>query len=593
MIPPQLPHNCRSPGERILFSRFRDDPKTVDWIVLHSLGVAKHPKRLGGEIDFVVIVPSEGVLCLEVKGGSVARKGGVWFYGSGTFTETSVVGPFRQAAEAMHAIREYATRQDPSLKGIVFFSGVLFTYVCFDTISGEWHPWQYADRCVLTRCPISEVCLDILGKAHRYIRKTPSAKWYDPLRSRPNREQVNSLINILRGDFEYFVSPRIVVKETEREISRFTAEQFSALDVLAENDRIMYKGPAGTGKTFLAIEAARRSLAQNKRTLLICYNRLLGQWLASQTKSLAEQYWGLLTAGTLHRFLLQLSGLRPSGENESGLWSKKVPEAVIERVLTGVVNTPYCDTLIVDEAQDLVTEESLDVLDLLLNGGLAGGRWVMFGDFERQAIYNPHELNGVLNALGLIKHRSPVHFVYPLRVNCRNTEPIAMGVQLLSRLHPAYSRVLNVGRGVDIDVDFYTSPEEQTSLLRSRIKALLEYFLPSQIVILSTRGDRASCAGALYHVKTRFKLQPLRNERIRNDDTVGFATIHAFKGMESPPIILTDLVEIDSYRAETLLYVGISRARLKLVMLMHENSRATYLDLVRKGFESRMEKEAD
>jgi hypothetical protein len=43
--------------------------------------------------------------------------------------------------------------------------------------------------------------------------------------------------------------------------------------------------------------------------------------------------------------------------------------------------------LVIDEAQDLLEDEYLDVLDLLVKGGLAGGRWAFFGDFERQAIY--------------------------------------------------------------------------------------------------------------------------------------------------------------------------------------------------------------
>ena len=67
MIPSQLPTDCKSPGERSLFPRFKNDPDTAGWIVLHSLGVAKHPKRIEGELDFVVIVPGAGILCLEVK----------------------------------------------------------------------------------------------------------------------------------------------------------------------------------------------------------------------------------------------------------------------------------------------------------------------------------------------------------------------------------------------------------------------------------------------------------------------------------------------------------------------------------------------
>ena len=256
MIPPHIAQDCQSPGEKILFSRFKEDPDTKDWVVLHSLGISKHPTQIQGEIDFVVIVPSEGVLCLEVKAGNVTRREGIWFYGSGHLTETSPKGPFKQASEAMHAIREHVKRVDPSLQSILFISGVFFTYINFDEVSTEWHQWQYADRSILTHFSISSCCLRILQRAHEHIKNAPAARWwYDMYESRPSEDQVKKLTNILRGDFEYFVSPRAIIDETENQIYRFTEEQFLALDVLEENNCIIYKGPAGTGKTFLAIDS--------------------------------------------------------------------------------------------------------------------------------------------------------------------------------------------------------------------------------------------------------------------------------------------------------------------------------------------------
>lgn len=583
MIPPQISLDCRSPGERILFDRFKDDPSTRNWVVLHSLGVTRHFTMIEGEIDFVVIVPGEGVLCLEVKAGNVRRREGIWYYGSEPFQTSSIKGPFKQASEAMHAIREYIKRSDPSLRKILFFSGVLFTYVYFDDVSPEWHPWQYADRGVLSRLPVSTCCLNILCKAHEHIRNLPAGKtWYDPVQSRPTEDQVKRLVNILRSDFEYVVSGRATLEETEKEIQRFTEEQFSALDVLEENDRIIFKGPAGTGKTFLAVEAARRSLLAGKSTLLLCYNKLLGQWLTDQTRTFPQKSPGLFKAGTLHNFLLQLSGLRAIEAADSSFWTRKVPEAVIDRALLGAVRAPFCDMLIIDEAQDLITEEYLDVLDLLLEGGLAGGKWAIFGDFERQSIYIRQELNGNLNIPAMINQRVPVHFNFPLRINCRNTEPIAVGVELICGLRPRYSRILQ-GQGPDIDIDFYDSQEEQVERLRSILETLKDCFRPSEIVVLSNREDKSSCAGILQPRDPSSSLRPLRTKG-GEGRAVGYSTIQAFKGLESPAVILTDIDRITGERAEALLYIGISRARLRLFMLMHERCRDHYVRAVQEGF---------
>ena len=69
------------------------------------------------------------------------------------------------------------------------------------------------------------------------------------------------------------------------------------------------------------------------------------------------------------------------------VWSDTLPDLVMDRILDGVIDAPIFEYLIVDEAQDILSEKYLDILDLLTEGGLAGGHWAFFGDFERQALY--------------------------------------------------------------------------------------------------------------------------------------------------------------------------------------------------------------
>ena len=65
-----IPRVCSAaspPGERSLFEALRDDPGAQGWIVLHSLDLARHIKNLQGEADFVVIIPGQGIVVIEVK----------------------------------------------------------------------------------------------------------------------------------------------------------------------------------------------------------------------------------------------------------------------------------------------------------------------------------------------------------------------------------------------------------------------------------------------------------------------------------------------------------------------------------------------
>lgn len=579
MIPPYI-HQNAPPGERLLFDRLKSDPDTARWVVLHSLGVARHVERVEGEIDFLVIVPNEGVLCLEIKSGKVRRDNGVWKYGLEPFPITSKIGPFRQASESMHSIRKYVVQSDPSLSKIMFFSGVVFTLIDFDEVSPEWHRWQYVDRSKIARSPISGILVEMLRSARKYFQNVPSAKWFNDRSCRPSQDQVERMVALLRPDFECYVSPKVEIDETEKAISRFTEEQFVALDVLDENPRILFKGPAGSGKTFLALEASRRSIGKKSRTLLICYNKLLGKWLGEQTEGLRKFDDGLLKVGTFHQIMLSLSGIGAVPDNDQDFWSKTLPDSVLNRILKGDVPSPQFDCLIIDEAQDLISEEYLDVLDLLLVGGLAGGSWAFFGDFERQAIYARSQKDGVDTIIPMVESRCPSFFRYPLRNNCRNSRPIAIGIETTCGLQPGYARVLNEDESNrDIEFKFYDNQQDQVRLLENTLENLKKDYQPNEIVVLSTRDDESSCSAS---IPEHLYLEPLRFKH-GNDKAIGYSSIHSFKGLEASAVVITDMENIRGDKALELLYVGMSRARTRLVLFFKEACRNDYLEVIMKG----------
>lgn len=52
------------------------------------------------------------------------------------------------------------------------------------------------------------------------------------------------------------------------------------------------------------------------------------------------------------------------------------------------------DCLILDEAQDLMTEHYLEALDFILKDGLCDGRWYFFMDAEKQNIFHVEPVVG-------------------------------------------------------------------------------------------------------------------------------------------------------------------------------------------------------
>jgi hypothetical protein len=584
MIPPQVAADAPK-GERQLFAKLRDDPKAGDWLVLHSFDIRRHVARAEGEADMVIVVPGQGVLCVEVKGCGVVREGGLWKY-SYDPPKTSTVGPFRQASQAGHSIRQYLAGKDPSLGPLLFHSAVLFTEVDFADRSLEWEPWQIIGRSDFLRQPISTLVTRVLEGAHSQCRsRMPAPAWYGS-QSRPTVRQLESILRLLRPDFEYVASGRSDVELAEASVRRFTEEQFEALDHLEDNRRVVFKGPAGTGKTFLAIEAARRAVRDGHSVALLCFNTLLATWLRRETESIAQEAKARALpfhVGSLSGLMRGIAKIDMPATPDSNFWEVELPMRTVDVLLSDGSNAASFDLLLVDEAQDLLSDVFLDVMELLLNGGLGSGCWAMFGDFERQAIYADRDPTPGLERLR--NRTADTISVYRLRVNCRNTTQIAEAVTITSGLSPGYSRVLNTAELADVEPIFYRGVSHQGELLVSTITTLLKSFAPDEVVVLSMRTDVSACVARLEREQAGWHFASYREET-ESGASVRYSSVHAFKGLEAPAIVLTDIESIDDVQAKALLYVGMSRARVRLYVLMNERLRSSYDSMLTAGLKA-------
>lgn len=584
MIPPLVAADAPK-GEKQLFAKLRDDPSTRDWLVLHSFDIRRHVARAEGEADMLIVVPGQGVLCVEIKGCGVVREAGLWKYSYDPPT-TSTVGPFRQASQAGHSIRQYLAHKDPSLGSLLFHSAVLFTEVDFTERSLEWEPWQIIGRSDFLRQPISTTVTRVLEAAHSQCRsRKPVPRWYGD-HSRPTVRQLESILRLLRPDFEYVASGRNNVELAEAAVRRFTEEQFEALDHLEDNPRVVFKGPAGTGKTFLAIEAVRRAVRDGKSVALLCFNSLLAGWLKRETELIAEEARARSQSfhvGSLSGLMRSVAKIDVPPAPDSEFWEIELPMRAVDVLLTDRREMPSFDLLLVDEAQDLLSDAYLDVMELLSNGGLSSGHWAMFGDFERQAIYAD---DGA--ALGLERLRGRTAdgvSTYRLRINCRNATRIAEAVTITSGLSPGYSRVLNEAESADVEPAFYRSASHQGELLLSTIASLLKSFVPAEIVVLSMRADASSCVARLAREQAGWHFASYREEPAEGV-SIRYASVHAFKGLEAPAIVLTDIEGIGDEQAKALLYVGMSRARVALHVLMNERLRSSYDAMLTAGLKA-------
>ena len=135
---PVVVYKFDSNAERKLFQAF--ERTTFEGAtVFHSLNIPKHQKKQFSEADFVV-VSNRGVLVLEVKGGRLSVKGGIWYTRDGKDNVDELKeSPVAQVTSARISIENMLWEKllDINLKKVNFGFGVMFPDVKLGDIGIE------------------------------------------------------------------------------------------------------------------------------------------------------------------------------------------------------------------------------------------------------------------------------------------------------------------------------------------------------------------------------------------------------------------------------------------------------------------------
>jgi hypothetical protein len=355
MFPAEISTENPSTAEKRLFARLRDGLDN-NWSVLHSLGLANHPTKPWAEIDFVLVGPP-GLFCLEVKGGRLERSGGLWtFIDRHGRRNSKAQGPFEQVGSATGALRHYVTEHVPGLWDVAVGYGVATPDIPFKITGPDVEPDVVYDIDDAAR-PIAKY----VGHLSEYWRARLEQQHGKPLRDLKGAE-VGAIVRALRPDFDLRPSLRMRLGLIAEELLRLTEGQYQVLDGLQDNRTAVIRGGAGTGKTFLAIEEARRAARLGKRVFLCCFNRpLAGQ----VQKMVADE--PLITAVHLHGFMarkIREAGLEDEipQADESDIFTLFQPLVCLD-ALEALDGRGAYDVLIVDEAQDVLRESYAEVLN--------------------------------------------------------------------------------------------------------------------------------------------------------------------------------------------------------------------------------------
>jgi hypothetical protein len=502
----------------------------VDWVLDGRSG------PIQGEADFLIAHPVDGILAVEAKGGSLS-------YDPGTrrWTQTGRSGahrldedPFHQAKDEMHSLVEILSAQPgwerwrPSYGFAVAFPDGRYEH--------DAHPGAPA------ALAIDRDDMDRLADRVADIMRS----WRHPGR-RFGAEGMDALSKALGFRVEIRTPLKLAFNEEDRRIVELTEQQAWVRAFVLNRKRAAVAGPAGSGKTLLAVGVATNLADGGRQTLLTCFNRLLAEDLrerVAERDGIEVQHFHGLCAELAEDAGLELP--EANAQPGSEYFERRLPEALGEAARR---LGPRFDAIVVDEAQDF--REWWWPALLALHRDPEEGALYLFYD-DNQNLYG-----GELPA-------DNVDGCPPLPANVRNTRAIA---DFVSVFYDGIQEPVALGpEGRPPQILGYEDDEGLAHLLGVVVRNLVEeeHLSLQDLVLLTPSGKGKS------RLRARERVDGYRLSDRPEDGVLLATSIHGFKGLEREVVILAELGDKHLEDLRQYLYIGASRAKNELIVLAFE-----------------------
>lgn len=521
-------------------------------LVIHSLALVRLTaagSREDAEADFVIIDPRHGLLVVEVKGGGIEFDPlkGAWT-SIGRNGPNAIKDPFRQGSDQKHAIIDFF-KESPRWKGIGGGRVLCGHAAFFPDVS-------HVDHLKLPSAPKQIVgSLPDIKNLSRWI--TSVFEYWGGTDSRNAPPGATGL-----SFFEALLCKPVLVRpllsrelalEEEKRIE-LTRQQARLLRAIGMRRRAMICGGAGTGKTLLALERAREMARGNLRTLLICYNRALGDHLKAAAQGVDN-----LHVMTFHQLCDWRAGVALSETGKDLLSEAREAFAGADHygvhlpmALTLAIEETALryDAIIVDEAQDFTAEFWLPIEMLL-------------ADPDASHLYAFADHNQVFYARSA---KPPIdEDPFLLTMNCRNTRIIHDAAY---RYYTGATTEAPSISGAPIEIVVANSIDAQATRIAAAVTKLItdEQVAPEDIAILVVRDSKQPLYEAL-------RAKPLPRgaqwgiERHRTGAAVVVDTVPRFKGLEATIVFLCGMETVSEELDRELVYVGLSRAKSRITLV--------------------------
>ena len=535
MIPQKMEEDNNSFGERQVFEALKK--LSDDYMVFHSVRWNDRNEKntvVYGESDFSIFHQRKGIIVIEVKSGGIECVNNTWTYiRTDNGERHSMKNPLKQADRSKY---RFIDLLEELFRDTEYTD---FPQYCM-VESAVWFP-SISKRDVIGSLPMEyhpEITLleNALDSPQKYIDGI--YEFYEGWKhTRLDKTPKDVILNAFSPLYKVMPSLKSKRLEQEEVFIRLTREQNSLLDYLEEQRVAAIQGAAGTGKTMLAIEKARR-LADSGKVLFLCFNQFLRLFLQDLKDENPKKYENI-EFYNLPQLVCQ---------------KLRVPFVEEGDILQFLENYDSYDWeykhIIIDEGQDFNDGEIERLYDIAL---LQEGAFYIF--FDKNQFVQGRDFPDWLK-------NSECRLI--LNINCRNTFSIADTSGKPISVEPRVK-----SKSVKGDMPkFYICGDRKAGL--KKLSVLIDQYRNNgyaynQICILTVKTENAS------FLKGIDKLGNHAIKTTRGNSNVLFTTARKFKGLESDAIIMID-VDADTFADEDnkrLFYVGASRAKHNLDIIFN------------------------
>lgn len=528
-------------GEFQIFESLKQLPN--DWYIYHSLNWkdrSKNGRIIWGEADFVIFNKNYGILVVEVKSGGISFKDGKWLQTRLDNSEINEMkNPFNQANRSKYKLIDEIDYKLPYGDRCFIDKAVWFPSISNDELQKANLPLEYDSKLILTKESLNNPLQSILSIYNFY-----NSTRYTML----SRNSENVILETIMPSFNLVPSASNIKDEADYVFYQLTNEQKKVLDFISDQQTVAIQGSAGTGKTFIAVEQAKR-LSSDKKVLFLCFNKFLYYHLDNKCKLNNVDYYNL------HTFLSKNSSDDISTD---------------EKCLKALKSIDFANTL---DYQAIIIDEAQDINDKIL---------IEFYEICKRLNYNLYlfyDKNQMLFQNKLPKCLEEFDCKLTLTKNCRNTLKIVQTINSVFNINTQANGFSVSG----VMPTFYFVDTDIQNKLRLIINDYLnDGFDQKDITILTLSTEDESCLKGITQIGN-YKINHESNE-----DGIFFTTSKKFKGLESNIIIVIDFdaKQYSDYEYMKNLYVSLSRARQRLSLICNNKDD---LNLLANGIEGNLD----